>query len=272
MRFLGLTFAASAGRLSGLRVGEATLATRPAGRALAVVGALALAGRANAQRERLWAAILSRAPLLAAAQAPELADLEAVVAALGPELAPFEAALARFGRRREYRIRIAWASRAALAAAREAERSRLAERCLRELVGAVEDLIVRPGAEPDLVVDAFALVSPQGGGRLAAALARIEAALPGPARAFGPRPATSFAAIEFAGVDAQALREARDLFDLGPSASPAALKAAFRAQSKLWHPDVGGEAERFARLVAARALLSRGFATLRLRGGEGLAA
>ena len=322
MMFLGLTDAAGAERLASLRVAEATFTTRLAGRGLAAVGANAPAatwlarsvgGRLNAlqglvSRQRLLEALAERGPIVATAGDAEVADLDEAVAALGPDLAPFEAALARFGLKREYQLLVAWDAQAtlkavagrpevglaaaraegrrrfgeALSAAMEAERRRLVGICLGEFAAAVEDLIALPTSEADLVVNALALVAPDGGARLDAALARVDAALPGEprVRCLGPLPATSFAAIEFQRADARALGEARVLLDLGPSVSSEELKAAFRLKSKLWHPDAGGDAQRFAKLISARALLASfadrngadAIATLRLGGRQELAA
>jgi curved DNA-binding protein len=52
--------------------------------------------------------------------------------------------------------------------------------------------------------------------------------------------------------------EARALFGLAPDAPPEALIGAFRAAAKLAHPDHGGDAEQFRRVLEAyRLLLSR---------------
>jgi len=306
--FLGLTDAAGGRRIAGARSAQARLTTRPAGRGLVAVGAHAATASSLAWRQRLLEALAARGPIVAVAGGAEVADLEEAVSALGPDLAPFEAALARFGFKREYQLRVAWDAQAtlktvagrreaglaaaraegrrrfgeALAAAMQAEQRRVADICLGEFAGAVEDLIALPTLEADLVVNALALVAPEGGARLDAALARVDAALPGEprVRCLGPLPATSFAAIEFQRADARALGEARVLLDLGPSVSSEELKAAFRSKSKLWHPDAGGDAQRFAKLISARALLASfadrngadAIATLRLGGRQELAA
>lgn len=51
--------------------------------------------------------------------------------------------------------------------------------------------------------------------------------------------------------------EAAALLGLPPSASRAAVNAAFRAGVRRCHPDVGGDADDLRRLVAARAILER---------------
>jgi hypothetical protein len=167
----------------------------------------------------------------------------------------------------------------AIAQALGAERRRLGDWALAQLLGASDDMLTLAPRDDDQIVNAVVMIRPGGRDALEAALARIGAALPGEPRirCVGPLPALSFAAIELKSADVSALARARDLLDVAPSASLDALKSAFRARAKAAHPDAGGDDERFAALVEARSLLCafaerRGaetVASIRLAGGGG---
>jgi hypothetical protein len=57
--------------------------------------------------------------------------------------------------------------------------------------------------------------------------------------------------------DGAARVQAAALLNVAPSAGPDAIKAAFRREAALAHPDAGGSAARLRALVAARDLLLR---------------
>ncbi len=233
--------------------------------------------------QRLIELAAAEGRFVAAAPDAEISGPAEALAALGEDLAPFVEILARFGLSREHQITVTWDARAtlrvfaerdapelalarargrdrfgaAIADAMGAERRRLGDWALSLLHDAAEDLLALPTRDDDQILNAVALTARDGQARLDAALARIEAALPGEprVRCVGPLPAMSFAVIELKRADEKALAQARRLLDVTPTASLDALKDAFRQLAKTAHPDAGGDDMRFKALVEARSLL-----------------
>ena len=311
MYFLGLTEAATAQRIAARDAARFRCASVDG---LAAVCATPRApslwrGRAHPlekllDEQRLMELAAAEGAFVAAAPGAEISGPAEALAALGEDLKPFAHILARYGRSREHQITVTWDARAtlrafaerdapelalaralgrdrfgrAIAEAMGAERRRLGEWALSVLQEAADDVLALPTRDDDQIVNAVAMIAPDGQFRLDAALERIDAALPGEprVRCVGPLPAMSFAVIELKRADEKALAQARSLLDVAPTASLDTLKTAFRHLAKTAHPDAGGDEKRFKALVEARSLLSafadrRGadaVASIRIAGGR----
>ena len=137
-------------------------------------------------------------------------------------------------------------SRAALGrlvkASLERRRAALAASLSEALQAIAVDAILYPATADQVVLHQVLLIKAGEMAALDTCLEALDAAHDGRLtfRCIGPLAPYSFATVEIEIVDAAALSQAMRLFDVGPTASAAEMRAAYRRLAKSAHPDAAG--------------------------------
>jgi hypothetical protein len=239
--------------------------------------------------QRLLEALAAKAALLPAAYGSALVTTDEAAALLIDSASQLSESLAAHGALRQFQIEVRWdpakamaafkadgrlagldvalagrdrkAFGAALQALMEAERLRLGSAFAQVLAGAARDVVRLPLADETMLLNAAALIAPEGEPKLDAAVEAIDGALPNvlSIRYLGPLPAVSFATITVTQPETRKLDAARRTLDVTHAASPDDIRARYRLAIKRAHPDTtpGGDTDATARLASAYALALR---------------
>ncbi|MGL4444449.1 MAG: GvpL/GvpF family gas vesicle protein, partial [Alsobacter sp.] len=217
--------------------------------------------------QKLLEATVGVAPLLPAAYGSERIDAPQALALLTTHGRAMGEALSETGGLVQFQIEARWDPQAALArlkaegafagfdasdrkvfgaaiqARMEAERASLSDTFHGFLKAAGRDALRLPLADETMVLNAAVMIDRAGEAALDAAVARIDAAMPGlKIRYLGPLPAVSFASIAIQSPTEGALARARVVLGVTADAAPEAIKRAYRDGMRTAHPDHGGDA------------------------------
>jgi hypothetical protein len=145
------------------------------------------------------------------------------------------------------------------------ERERLSARILAQLSPVVRDILAMPQDGEDCVANLVVLIDANAESMLDAALAELDALLPGKSRVrcVGPLPAVSFAAVSLDRIDPDRIDVARRLLGVGYRVTTESVRSAWRSYAQSHHPDVAdlsaasADAGEFGDASAAYRLLRR---------------